>query len=72
MKLGRLWQPQRGLFWLMLAFNAFSSVGSFVARNWTLNTAGLLLVIGLSLINIGGGLWAAWKLVKEPAPGEKG
>ena len=56
----------------MMAFNAFSSVGSFVARNWTLNTAGLLLVIGLSLINIGGGLWAAWQLVKEPAPGEKG
>ena len=72
MKLGRLWQPHRGLFWLMMAFNALSSVGSYLVRNWSLNTAALWLVMLMSLANVGGGLWAAWQLVKEPAAGEKG
>ena len=71
MKLGRLWQPQRGLFWLMMGFNALSSVGSYVIRNGSLNTAALWLVGVVSLINVGGSLWAAWQLVKEPAVGEK-
>ena len=66
MKLGRLWQPHRGLFWLMVAFNALSSVGSFVMRNGSLNTAGMWLVGSVSMVNMAGGLWAAWQLIKEP------
>ena len=68
MKLGRLWQPRRGMFWLMMGFNALSSVGSFVMRNGALNTAGMWLVGVVSLVNVAGGLWAAWQLVREPLP----
>jgi small neutral amino acid transporter SnatA (MarC family) len=62
----RLWQPSRALFWLMLVFNVFSSLGSYVMRAWPLNTAGLMLVGGLSLANVAGGLWAAWQLITSP------
>jgi hypothetical protein len=53
----RLWQPQRGLFWLMLAFNALSSVLA-----WTLHllqpTGGLLVLLTLlALSNAVMGWW---------------
>ncbi len=70
MKLGRLWQPGRALFWLMVAFNVLSSVGSYVMRNGSLSDAGMLLVGCVSLINVAGGLWAAWQLIKDPPPAE--
>ncbi|MBC7717349.1 MAG: hypothetical protein H7143_10460 [Pseudorhodobacter sp.] len=65
-KLRRLWQPTRVLFWLMLAFNLLSSVCSYAMRELPLNTMGMLLVGSVALINVAGGLWAAWQLVKEP------
>jgi hypothetical protein len=64
-KLRRLWQPGRVLFWLMLAFNLLSSVCSYAMRELPLNTVGMLLVGIVALINVAGGLWAAWQLVKE-------
>jgi hypothetical protein len=53
----RIWQPQRGLFWLVLAFNLLSSVLA-----WTLHLlqpTGLLLVLItlLALTNAAMGWW---------------
>ena len=53
----RIWQPQRGLFWLMLVFNALSSVLA-----WTLHLlqpTGLVLVVItlLALTNAVMGWW---------------
>ncbi|MES2957576.1 MAG: hypothetical protein V4792_05275 [Pseudomonadota bacterium] len=69
-KLRRLWQPRNPLFWMMLGFNALSSVCTWVMRTHPLNTFGLLLVGSIALINVGCGLLAAWKLVRgeDPAP----
>jgi hypothetical protein len=69
-KLRRLWQPGRAAFWMMLAFNVLSSVCSFEMRALPLNTAGMLLVGSVALINVAGGLWAAWQLVKDPPVSE--
>ena len=64
--LGRLWQPRRALFWQMVLFNVLSSLCSFALRTLPLNTLGLLLVGALALLNVGFGLLAAWRLVREP------
>ncbi len=68
MQFKRLWQPRRGLFWMMLAFNALSSLCSWALRALPLNTAGLLLISGVALLNVGFGLVAAWQLMREPPP----
>ncbi|MEX1166185.1 MAG: hypothetical protein WEK74_04840 [Hydrogenophaga sp.] len=55
----RLWQPRRGLFWLMLAFNALSSV-----LGWTLHwvqPTGALLVM-LTLFALANALMGWWLL----------
>jgi hypothetical protein len=66
----RVWQPQRGLFWLMLVFNALSSVLA-----WTLHllqpTGGLLVLITLlALTNAVMGWWLLailWRTSAEPS-----
>lgn len=70
MKLGRLWQPRRLLFWQMVMFNVLSSVCTWAMRAYPLNMTGLLLVGFIALLNVGFGLVAAWALVREAAPGE--
>jgi hypothetical protein len=65
MKLRRLWQPAKPLFWLMLGFNVLSSLCTWVLRSQPLNTLGLLLVAGLALGNVAFGLVAAWKLMQD-------
>jgi hypothetical protein len=68
--LRRVWQPQRGLFWLMLAFNALSSVLA-----WTLHllqpTGGLLVLLTLlALSNAVMGWWLLailWRTGAEPS-----
>ncbi|MBA4177396.1 MAG: hypothetical protein C0505_12690 [Leptothrix sp. (in: Bacteria)] len=70
MKIGRLWQPHRPIFWLMLAFNALSSACAWAMRALPLNTVALLLLAFVALLNVGFGLAAAWALLRAPAPGE--
>ena len=64
-KLRRLWQPRNPLFWMMVAFNALSSLCSWALRALPLNTVGLLLVSAIALMNVGFGLLAAWKLMRD-------
>ncbi len=64
-KLRRLWQPDKPLFWMMIAFNALSSLFSWVLRTQPLNTLGLLLVGTIALANVAFGLLAAWQLMQR-------
>lgn len=63
-KLRRLWQPAHPLFWMMVAFNALSSLCTWALRALPLNTLGLLVVGTIALANVAAGLLAAWKLMR--------
>jgi hypothetical protein len=64
-KLLRLWQPDKPLFWMMVAFNALSSVCAWALRALPLNTPALLLIGAIALANVGFGLLAAWRLMQD-------
>ena len=66
MKLSHLWQPRRLLFWQMVAFNVLSSLCTWALRTLPLNTAGMLLVGTVALLNCGFGMLAMWRLLKGP------
>jgi hypothetical protein len=68
LKLRRLWQPARALFWMMLLFNGLSSACTFALRTLPLNTVGQLLVGTVALLNVACGLLAAWALMREEPP----
>lgn len=69
MKLSRLWQPRKLLFWQMVLFNVLSSVCSWALRALPLNTVAMLVVALVALLNVGFGLLAAWMLMREdPSP----
>ena len=68
MQWNRLWQPRRGLFWMMLGFNVLSSVCTWAMRALPLNMVGLLLLGFVALMNVGFGLLAAWQLMREEPP----
>jgi hypothetical protein len=71
-KLSRLWQPKRGLFWLMLVFNAMSSVLAWVLH-WMQPTGSILIVLTLlTLGNAGMGWWLLTVLWRDSAPLERG
>ena len=65
MKLARLWQPRRLLFWQMVMFNLLSSVCTWALRALPLNTTGLLLIGFVALLNVVFGLMSAWMLVRD-------
>ena len=68
MKLKRLWQPGTLLFWQMVMFNVLSSVCGWALRALPLNTAGLLLIATVGLLNCVFGMLAMWRLMRdEPA-----
>jgi hypothetical protein len=67
----RLWQPRRGLFWMMLGFNVLSSVCGWALRALPLNMVGLLLITGVALLNVAFGLAAAWQLLNLPTAAEE-
>ena len=70
MDVRRLWQPQRGLFWLMLAFNALSSLCAWALRALPINTVGQLLIVFIALLNVVFGLLAAWQLMRHEPPSD--
>lgn len=64
----RLWQPRRGLFWLMLGFNALSS---FMIGYLQLNDPpmGIRLVVSLfAITNSLIGWWLTVRLWRETDP----
>ena len=65
MKLSRLWQPDKPLFWLMLAFNVLSSLCAWAMRALPLCAPVLWLVGMVALGNVALGLLAAWRLIQE-------
>ena len=68
MKIKRLWQPGTLLFWQMVLFNVLSSVCGWALRALPLNTAGLLLIGTVGLLNCVFGMLAMWRLMQqEPA-----
>ncbi len=71
MKLARLWQPGRLLFWQMVFFNVMSSVCGWALRALPLNGVGLALVAFIALLNCGFGLMAAWMLLREEPPAQR-
>lgn len=69
-RLARLWQPRTGLFWQMVGLNVLSSLCAWALRALPLTLTGVLLVGSLGLLNCGFGMWAAWRLLQTPGPGE--
>ena len=65
MKLSRLWQPRKLLFWQMVMFNVLSSVCSWALRALPLNAVAMLIITLVALTNVGFGLLAAWMLMRE-------
>lgn len=66
--IGRLWQPRKGLFWLVLGFNALSSAIVTFIHLHDPPTA-LRLVLGLlALTNTLIGWWLLARLWREGAP----
>ena len=65
MKLSRLWQPDKPLFWLMLAFNVLSSLCAWAMRALPLSAPALWLVGSVALGNVALGLLAAWRLLQD-------
>jgi hypothetical protein len=64
LKINRLWQPRRGIWWLMLAFNVLSSGFAWVLRTWPLTPTGLTVFGLLGLANALCGLWIAARLLR--------
>lgn len=60
----RLWQPRRGIFWMVLAFNALSSVLGGVLRSDVLSPVGMALVGGLALLNALAGMWLMVRMLR--------
>ncbi len=69
MKWSRLWQPRSGLFWLMLVFNALSSLCAWALRTLPLSVGVQWLVALVALLNVAFGLLAAWQLLRSDPPG---
>ncbi len=65
MNLRRLWRPRHPLFWLMLLFNALSSVCAWLMRLPGLAEVAILLLALLALANMAFGLLAAWRLLRS-------
>ena len=64
MKLQRLWQPRRLLFWHFVLFNLLSSACAWGLRTLPLNTLGVVLLTLLALLNMLFGLLAGWHLLR--------
>jgi hypothetical protein len=66
--LSRLWQPRRGLFWLMLAFNLMGSVLGWALHLLQPQGGLLVLMTLLALGNAGMGWWLLSILWRDGRP----
>jgi hypothetical protein len=64
MKLARLWQPSRAVWWLMVGFNLLSTACAWALRALPLTTTGTLLIGALGLANALCGLWLTARLLR--------
>ncbi len=64
MKLSRLWQPRRAVFWMMVVFNLLSSGLTLAMRSQPWSDGAMLFLGGLALANSLCGLWLAVRLLK--------
>ena len=70
MRFSHLWQPRSLLFWQMVVFNLLSSLCAWGLRTLPLNTAGMLLLGAIALLNCGFGMLAMWRLLKGQDQGQ--
>ena len=64
MKIARLWQPRRAVFWMMVAFNVLSSGFAWAMRALPLSESGTMIFAALAIGNSLCGLWIAVRLMK--------
>jgi uncharacterized membrane protein HdeD (DUF308 family) len=67
MKLGRLFQPRKSEFWLMLVLNALSAVLGWLAQTHSFGVSMSLLIAVFAVGNALLGARFAWLLVRDPA-----
>lgn len=65
MKVTRLYQPRNPLFWTMVALNLLSVGLAWLARAYTLNAVGSVLVTVFAMGNALLGTYLAWRLVRS-------
>jgi hypothetical protein len=63
MKAARLYQPRNPIFWLMLVLNVLSLVLGWIARTYSLDALGTVLVTAFAIGNALLGTYFAWRLV---------
>lgn len=65
-KLGRLIQPRKPAFWLMLVLNALSMVLVWLMQNYTLSPLASVVLALFALGNAGFGAYFTWQLLRAP------
>lgn len=70
--LARLWQPRRGVFWLMVVFNAMGWVLGWVLHLLQPTGGVLVLITLLALGNAGMGWWLLSILWRDSAATSQG
>ena len=68
MKLARLVQPRKPMFWLLLLLNGLSTVISYVLRSHEFAAPVILVLVCFALGNMIYGIRIAVRLMQEPAP----
>ena len=66
MKLGRLFQPRKSEFWLMLMLNALSAVLGWLAQTRSLGVSVSLMIAVFAVGNALLGARFAWLLLHNP------
>jgi 4-hydroxybenzoate polyprenyltransferase len=65
MKLARLFQPNKPIFWLMMALHALSGMLVWIVHHRPLNTFAVLIILIFAIGNALLGTWLAWRLVHD-------
>ncbi len=65
MKLSRIFQPRNPIFWILIALNFVSLALSHISQTYSLNVWGMVIVIGLAVVNALLSAFLAWRLVNS-------